>query len=98
MKLVHSTIIAIALLATGPAQAQAPKIDLSAMKCAQFLQIGKEQSAIIVTWLMGYYTELQDPKIVDLAKVADVSARFSSFCTQNPYFGVLTAADGILGN
>src|SRR5687767_2252026 len=66
MKLLAAAIVLALALAT-PASAQ--KLDLSTVSCKQFLESGKENIAFILMWLHGYWTDEDDPPIVDFDKM-----------------------------
>src|SRR5215831_6851677 len=53
MRLAFAALIAIALLLPDPACAQV--VDLSTIKCKDFLDSSKETVAYIMTWLDGYF-------------------------------------------
>lgn len=94
MKTLSAFLVAAAVALPIPTQAQ--KIDLTTMKCKQFTQASKENVSMIMTWLVGYYTEEGQPEIIDVEKVKEVGDKLSSFCSQNPNFGLTGAAEGLL--
>ena len=59
-------VAAAALFVTGTAKAQV--VDLSTITCADFSGRPKDEMANIMFWLEGYYTEDDDPTIVDFDK------------------------------
>jgi hypothetical protein len=95
MKLLQT--VALTTVIVGVPQTSAQKIDLSMMKCREFLQVDYDKTNIIMTWLLAYYTDPNAPTVIDLAKLSDMRDKFSSFCSENPNFDVATAAEGILG-
>jgi len=60
-----AALFAAATLASAPALAQT--LDLSTIKCKDFLGSGKDNIAVIITWLDGYYKDKDDPPIIDFA-------------------------------
>ncbi len=86
---------AVAMLIVAPAGAQS--LDLSTIKCKDFLQSGKDNIAVIITWLDGYYKEKDDPPIIDLANFGKNSEKLAKYCADNPDNGLITAADKTLG-
>ena len=49
-------VIAATLWATVPAQAQKQQFDLSTITCKQFFEYNKDNLAIMLMWLDGYYS------------------------------------------
>ena len=99
MKLRHALIaqalVAAAMLAAPPAQAQV--VDMSTLKCEEFLKSGKDGIAYIVIWLDGYYTGEDDPATMDFGALAAQIEKYAAYCTKNPSKTMTDAADEILG-
>jgi acid stress chaperone HdeB len=95
MRLFNSVVLAIALTTLGNADAQ--KIDVSAMTCRQFVQSNEANSQVILAWFLGFYTEVENPQVIDVGKLDNLRERFLTFCKQQPEFRMTTAAEGILG-
>jgi acid stress chaperone HdeB len=75
----------------------AASLDLSTIKCKDFVADSKDNIAIIITWLDGYYKEKDDPPVIDFDKFANNAAKLGKFCGENPDLGLITAADKTLG-
>jgi acid stress chaperone HdeB len=84
------------MIATAPA-AYADKLDLSTIKCEDFLKSGKDNIAVIITWLDGYYKDENAPPVIDFDKFNKSSAKLGKYCGENPDSGLITAADKTLG-
>ena len=82
------------LLVAGAADAQV--VDLSTMKCRDFIELPKETVNSITMWLDGYYTDEEDPAIVDFDKMKVKAERLGAFCAQNPKVGLMTAAESVM--
>jgi acid stress chaperone HdeB len=95
MKRLASVVTAFACIWASPGSAQ--KLDLSAMKCNQFVQSNKEYGQLIVTWYMGFHTEAEDTQVLNLAKLNDTREKLLTFCNQHPNFGLASAAESLLG-
>jgi len=54
MRVAIAALIALVLLLPGPAAAQV--VDLSTIKCKEFLDSSKETISYIMMWLDGYFT------------------------------------------
>jgi len=93
----HVIKIAALTLALTIPNANAEKINLTAMKCSQFLKTDPQRVDLILTWLMGFYGKVENPQAIDLDQLAANRTRFATFCSQQPNFRIITAADGILG-
>src|SRR5437588_147542 len=75
----------------------AADLDLSIVKCKDFLGSGKDNIAVIITWLDGYYKEKDDPPVIDFDKFGTNSEKLAKYCAENPDNGLITAADKTLG-
>jgi acid stress chaperone HdeB len=85
--------VAVLLLA-GAADAQV--VDLSTLKCRDFIELPKETVNAITMWLDGYYTDEEDPAVVDFDKVKGKAEKLGAFCAQNPKMGLMTAAESVM--
>jgi acid stress chaperone HdeB len=95
VKIVSSFFIAVALLASQPAQAQ--KLDLSTIQCKDFIESSKENIGLILMWLAGYYSDEDDPPVVDFDKMKSDAEKLGAYCAQNPTISLITAAESVLG-
>ena len=93
MRLAVAVLIAMTVC-SAPASAQA--IDLSTIKCKDFLDSGKETVSYILMWLDGYFTNEDDPAVVDFNKMKEKGARLGEYCAKNPTHGLLTAAEEVM--
>jgi acid stress chaperone HdeB len=84
----------LALFAATPASAQ--KIDVSTIKCEEFIKSGKDSIGNIMMWLSGYYSGEDDEAIIDFDKMAADGEKLGKLCAQNPTLGLLTAAERIM--
>jgi acid stress chaperone HdeB len=94
MRAAFAAFIALMLL-TAPASAQV--LDLSTIKCKDFIDSGKETIAFVMMWLDGYFTGEDDPAIVDFDKMKQKGEKLGAYCAKNPSHGLLTAADEVMG-
>jgi acid stress chaperone HdeB len=95
MRLFNSVVLAIALTTLGNADAQ--KLDVSAMTCRQFVQSNEANSQVILAWFLGFYSDVENPQVIDVGKLDNLRERFLTFCKQQPEFRMTTAAEGIFG-
>jgi HdeA/HdeB family protein len=68
-------------------------IDLGRTSCRQFLTMDREQAAVVMGWLQGYYLDEHAPPIVDLDKVKTDIPKLMERCTSRPDEDVMTAAE-----
>ncbi len=94
MRVVFAVLIAVVLLLPDPAAAQV--VDLSTIKCKEFLDSGKETISYIMMWLDGYFAAEDDPAVVDFDQMKHKGERLGAYCVQNPTHGLLTAAEEVM--
>ena len=92
---VFGAVLLTALLLTAPA-AFADKLDLSTIKCKDFVSSSKDNIAVIITWLDGFYKEQDAPPIIDFDKFKANSEKLGKYCGENPDDGLITAADQVI--
>ena len=93
-KFVGVIFAAVAVLA--PASAHAQVVDLSTIKCKDFIELPKDTVNAITMWLDGYYTDEEDPAVVDFDKLKAKGEKLNAFCVQNPRMGLMTAAENVM--
>jgi acid stress chaperone HdeB len=93
-KVASAVVVAAGLLAAGPANAQV--VDLSTLKCKQFIELPKETVNAIAMWLDGYLTDDEDPAVVDFDKMKAKAERLAEYCAQSPEMSLMTAAENVM--
>ena len=93
VKFAGAILVAAALAA---ASADAQTVDLSTIKCKDFVELPKDTINAITLWLDGYYTDEEDPTVVDLDKLKAKAEKLGAFCVQNPRMGLMTAAENVM--
>ena len=89
---------AAALLMASPAvAAEESKVDMSKLTCKQFTAYNDDNRGLMMMWFEGYYTEDDDPAVVDFQKMAGDLAQVLIYCGNNPDADMVTATDGIMG-
>jgi acid stress chaperone HdeB len=73
-------------------------LDLSTIKCKEFVESSKETIGLILMWLDGYYTEDEDKVVIDFDKMKQKGEKLGAYCAMNPTHGLMTAAEDIMGN
>jgi hypothetical protein len=94
MKLVRTSVIALALLASAPI-AQAQVVDLSKTSCKEFLESGKDGIMIIWAWLYGYYADQDADPVVDFAKLTAQGTKLADACKADPTKDIISVAEKI---
>jgi acid stress chaperone HdeB len=94
-RLTSVVLVAAGLLAAEPTNAQL--VDLSTLKCKNFIELPKETVNAVTMWLDGYLTDEEDPAVVDFDKMKAKAERLSEYCGQNPEMTLTTAAENIMG-
>jgi acid stress chaperone HdeB len=90
---IHCAVLAVCLAVVLAAPAQAAVIDLSTMKCKEFMESSKDDIGIILTWLDAYYREDDDPPVIDTEKFVENAKKLAASCAANPTVGLITTAD-----
>jgi acid stress chaperone HdeB len=93
-KLMILTTAAMVLSAAIPAQAQ--QLDMSTVKCRDFVSSSKENIALMLMWLQGYYSDEDASPIVDFDKMGKDAKKLGEYCAKNPDHSVITAAEEAL--
>src|SRR5437870_597162 len=93
-KVASAVVAAVVFIAAAGAHGQA--VDLSAIKCKDFIELPKETVNSITMWLDGYYTDEEDPAVVDFDKLRGKADKLGAFCAQNPKMGLMTAAESVM--
>ena len=90
----NAVLVVAALFAAGAANAQA--VDLSKIKCREFIELPKETANAITIWLDGYFTDEEDPAVVNFDKLKAEAEKLAAFCAQNPKMGLMSAAESVM--
>jgi|tagenome__1003787_1003787.scaffolds.fasta_scaffold20888576_1 hypothetical protein len=88
------SVLLLVLAAAGSADAQ--KIELASMMCKKFSMLAKDTQWTVTSWLAGYYTDEEDPAVVEVDKLKGKAEQLVSFCTENPNANLLAAAEDVL--
>ncbi len=94
VKIASAVLVAAALLAAAGANAQV--VDLSKLKCKDFIELPKETVTALTMWLDGYFTDEEDPAVVDFDKMKAKAEKLGAFCVQNPKMSLITAAESAM--
>jgi acid stress chaperone HdeB len=89
-------LAALCVLAFAGTPATAQVLDLSTIKCKDFVTSGERNISLILMWIQGYYTEEDDPPLIDFDKMAENGKKLGEYCGKNPEAGLITAAEEVL--
>jgi acid stress chaperone HdeB len=89
--------LTVAAIVWSALPAEAEQLDLSTVKCRQFLQSSKENIALVLMWLEGYYSEEDAQPVVDFDQMSENSKKLGEYCGKNPEHSVITAAEKVMG-
>lgn len=87
-------LIFVLTVAIGAIHGQS--INLSTLKCKEFIELPKETIASLTVWLDGYYTDEEDAALFEPDKLKIKTEKLTAFCAQNPRIGVMAAAEGVM--
>ena len=91
------TIPMLAAMIFLPSVAFANRLDLSTVKCGEWMEGSKEEIGLTVAWLGAYYMGDDDPPVMDFDKMKTDAGKLGKFCAANPDLGLGTAAEKVLG-
>ena len=77
--------------------ARAQQLDLSTVKCSDFVTSDKQTIGLILMWLEGYYSDEDAKPIVDFDAMQKNGTKLGEYCGKNPGHSLITAADDVMG-
>jgi acid stress chaperone HdeB len=81
------TFVAVAAAVLAGASADAQVVDLSTIKCKDFVELPKDTVNAVTMWLDGYYTDEEDPAAVDFDKLKAKAEKLAAFCVNRGWAG-----------
>lgn len=93
--LLAGTVAALLLLAllSAPPPAHAQRLDVSTVKCKEFLSSSTENIAFIMMWLQGFYSAEDASPVIDFDKMKQDGIKIAQYCSKHPDDSLITAAD-----
>lgn len=76
--------------------ARADDLDFSKIKCSDFVSAPKDQVAIILAWLEGYYTKENDPPVIHMDKMQEDAKKLGAYCGAHGDDDIIHAADKVM--
>ena len=89
-------ILSTAAMIAAAAPVQAQQLDMSTVKCRDFVSSSKDNIALMLMWLQGYYSDEDASPIVDFDKMGKDAKKLGEYCARNPDHSVITAAEEAL--
>jgi acid stress chaperone HdeB len=89
-------IVAVIAMSVSPAFAADQTIALATMTCKQFVDSPKDAIGVILTWMMGYLQDEDEPAEINFTKMEKLGKKLGTYCGTNPTHGVMTALDKVL--
>jgi acid stress chaperone HdeB len=74
----------------------ADDIDMSTIKCKDFLTSGDDEMGMILVWLQGYYTKENDPPVLRVDKMKTDAGNLGKYCKEHGSDGLITAANKVM--
>ena len=71
-------------------------VDLSTLRCKQFIELPKETLNAVTLWLDAYLTDEEESAVIDFDKMKDKAERLAAYCGQNPEMSLMTAAENVM--
>ncbi len=87
------TLVAAAALLAASLPVQAQRLDVSTVKCKEFVSGSAENIAFIMMWLQGYYSADSSSPVIDFDKMKQDGIKIAEYCAKNPDDSLITAAD-----
>lgn len=89
-------ILSTAAMLAAVAPAHAQQLDMSTVKCRDFISGSQENISLMLMWLQGYYSDEDASPIIDFDKMAKDAKKLGEYCAKNPDHSVITAAEEAL--
>ncbi len=86
-------VLTAAALLTASVPAKAQRLDVSTVKCKEFLTSSSENIAFIMMWMQGYYSADDSSPIIDFDKMKKDGIKIAEYCAKHPDDSLITAAD-----
>ena len=73
----------------------------SYLGCPNVLAVGgswvapKDAIAIILTWMMGYLQDSDEPAVINFTKMEALGTKLKTYCDKNPTHALMTALDKV---
>ena len=65
------------------------------MTCKQFVDAPKDSIGVILTWMMGYLQDSDEPAEINFTKMEGLGKKLGDYCRTNPTHALMTALDKV---
>jgi acid stress chaperone HdeB len=89
---------ALFVLAQVTASQAQVTVDVSKIRCEQFLLQNPWPGKYVVFWLNGYYNGKRNNTIVDPEALDERANKVESYCNRHPEMTVMDAVENVLGS
>jgi acid stress chaperone HdeB len=86
-------IAALGFVLFASPSSSAQEIDMTSLKCADFIKSNQETATNIMLWLSGYFTYEDDQPIINLSKIGNKEGQLKQYCADNPLLPLLEASE-----
>jgi acid stress chaperone HdeB len=91
-KIACTVLIAAAVVAASAYKAKAQLIlDMSLLKCSDYLTSDPERQELIAAWMSGYYNSARNQPTVDLTRFATNKKNVEQYCKRNKKENLMNA-------
>ncbi len=89
-------ILSTAAMIAAATPVQAQQLDMSTVKCRDFVSSSTDNIGLMLMWLQGYYSDEDASPIVDFDKMKKDAGKLGEYCAKHPDHSVITAAEEAL--
>lgn len=91
-KIVRIALVAATVVAASAYKAKAQLIlDMSLLKCSDYLSSDPERQEMIAAWMSGYYNSARNQPTVDLSRFATNKKNVEKYCKKNKKANLMNA-------
>jgi acid stress chaperone HdeB len=85
--------LTISFMLIAPLSSQAQEIDMTSLKCREFVNSKQETATNIMLWLSGYFTYEDDAPIINISKIKNKENQLKQYCADNQDLTLLEASE-----
>ena len=85
--------LTVSVMLIAPLSSVAQEIDMTSLKCREFVNSKQETATNIMFWLSGYFTYEDDAPIINIAKIKNKENQLKQYCTDNQDLSILEASE-----
>ena len=85
--------LTISFMLIAPLSSKAQEIDMTSLKCREFVNSKQETATNIMLWLSGYFTYEDDAPIINISKIKNKENQLKQYCADNQDLTLLEASE-----